>query len=175
MANLNVYVPEDLKRRMDKVKNPPVWSQVACEAFERKLGELAAQKKDKAMADVIQRLRASKLKSGSEEKQRGRRAGREWAMHRAEAPELQRLSMYYAKLGGLGVASCEEAFIAQHEHDLPGARRFVATIDPDEEDNRVVEEFWFNEGFDRGLPTDEFVQGFTEGALEVWDEVEGEL
>jgi hypothetical protein len=51
---MNIWVPDDLKRRMDKVKKAGVnWSQVASRAFEVKLGEIAAQKEKKAMSDVV--------------------------------------------------------------------------------------------------------------------------
>jgi hypothetical protein len=33
MAKLNVYVPDDLKRKMDAVKEPVNWSSLACSAF----------------------------------------------------------------------------------------------------------------------------------------------
>ncbi|MHC4179286.1 MAG: hypothetical protein ACYSWU_17370 [Planctomycetota bacterium] len=38
----SISVPPDLKRRMDKVKEPVNWSAVACQAFEQKLAEISA-------------------------------------------------------------------------------------------------------------------------------------
>ncbi len=171
MAHLNVYIPEDLKRRMDKVKDPPSWSQVACDAFERKLGELAAQKKDKVMSDVVQRLRASKLSADSNLQQAGRIDGEEWAKNSAEVPELERLEADYLRMG----RDWEACFPTDDAYS--GASRFVFTISPDDKGDRsAVRDFWdryASEGVEWG--EDPYIWGFAEGALALWIQVKGQI
>ena len=55
-----VSIPIVLKQRMDKVAEPVNWSAEAGRAFEAKLAEISSRKEKQNMADVIQRLRASK-------------------------------------------------------------------------------------------------------------------
>jgi len=167
-----VYVSDDLKRRMDKAKSV-TWSHVACEAFERKLGELVAHKQEKKMEDVIQRLRASKLEGDSEAKQGGREAGREWATHTAEAGELTRLERY--------VKDCREVdpFIMTEDDGYRGAHVFVHVVVPEAKDDRDLMretlEILFDTAGQDEPPMDEFVQGFADGALDVWGEVKDKI
>jgi hypothetical protein len=92
-----ISLPRDLKRRMDAVKEEINWSAVACRAFEEKLGELAAKKEKKAMADIIQRLRAAKQRGADALYRQGYEDGRRWASERAEYDDLVRLEQFYAK------------------------------------------------------------------------------
>src|SRR5262245_57540294 len=95
-----ISVPLDLKKRMDAAGAGVNWSAVACRAFEVELAEIAARKKEKTMDDVIQRLRASKLRGASEAHKEGDAAGRKWARDHAEADELQNLENLLDLLDG---------------------------------------------------------------------------
>jgi hypothetical protein len=170
MAKIMVYVPDELKRRMDKVKDVK-WSPIACAAFEGKLGALAARKEIKNMQDVIQRLRVSKTEHESELQCEGRQHGRDWAMHTASAAELERLqNLIEGPQHG-------DAFIVDRRTGRSGAEAFVGVIDPDAYENDLdIEQFWGNLGFeDRRYPDDRYVQAFAEAAVEIWREVQRKL
>src|SRR5690242_4321225 len=95
MANTvrtTISVPNDLKARMDACGEPVNWSAVACRAFEEKLAEITRRRGAKSMKEVAMRLRASKRRSETEVYNEGSEAGKDWAMHRAEADELERLA-----------------------------------------------------------------------------------
>jgi hypothetical protein len=89
-----ISVPRDLKRRMDAAKEPINWSAIACRAFEEKLAEIATKKEEKTMADIIQRLRATKPDLIY---QQGLADGRRWASEQAEYEDLLRLERFYEK------------------------------------------------------------------------------
>src|SRR5262249_28953989 len=92
MARMTVYIPDDLKARMDKTREEVNWSQLACAAFERQLCDIASRKARKDMDDVIERLRASKQSSGYGGRFKvGFDVGQEWARETAEASELENL------------------------------------------------------------------------------------
>src|ERR1035441_5723797 len=92
MARTTISISDDLKKRMDRIKEPVNWSAVAAQAFELKLGEIAHHRKEKTMEHVIERLRASKIQSGSNAEKQGREVGIGWAKEAAEFNELRRLS-----------------------------------------------------------------------------------
>jgi hypothetical protein len=170
-ARTTISMPRQLKEQMDAVTEPVNWSALACRAFEAKLAELAAKKEQKDMKDVITRLRASKRRVEDEHYHQGEKAGREWGESDAEVDELANLQRWYARLGrdvdavfgddawGRAYSSAELiAFAAWPERDG---------------DRSAAEEFW-NQclGDDANLADDpQFVKGFVEGALELWDEV----
>lgn len=172
MARMNLYVPNDLKRRMDKVRDPVSWSAIAAQAFEQELGELAAKKHRKRRADVIQRLRSSKLTAKSELAKRGRVDGRCWAEESAEADELQHLAALFTQ-GGREV----EAVLAPARGGSPGDA-FFRTIRPDEEGGRrVAGKFWKDLlGASADAARDSgYVIAFADAAVELWNEVEDKV
>jgi hypothetical protein len=54
MAKMTVYVPDDLKRRMDEVEGAN-WSAVACEAFDAKLANTISTRRAKPMSETMSR------------------------------------------------------------------------------------------------------------------------
>lgn len=92
MPRISIYVPETLKARIDSLKDELNLSEIACRAFEIKIGELAEARKERDMSAVIERLRASKLTEEGDHEGLGRRHGREWAERYATYPELKRMS-----------------------------------------------------------------------------------
>lgn len=76
---------------MDAVEEPVNWSQIAVQAFEAKLAEIARRRQENPMEHVVQRLRASR--SGHEDAQRSSPylAGRSWAADEAEWWQLEEL------------------------------------------------------------------------------------
>jgi hypothetical protein len=63
MAKLNLYVPDDLKARMDAVSDNVNWSEVARPAFQAAVANYE-HRKGRNMTTAIERLRASKSPSG---------------------------------------------------------------------------------------------------------------
>jgi hypothetical protein len=157
MARTTIYVPDDLKERMDRANQATEevnWSQVACRAFEMKLGELATNKEIRQKQDVIQRLRASKLKSDDSNYKEGLELGRRWAEETAEADDLERLT------SGEGWNSADE---------------LAEFITGDADDHKAA--FWKSVGddLDSLLKSRSFLDGFVQGAAGVWCQVRDEV
>jgi hypothetical protein len=170
-----ISVPTDLKERMDAVAGQVNWSAVAVRAFEERLAELAAVKKEKTMGDAIQRLRASKLRADDEGYKNGEQAGRQWAEHSAEADELQRLEKLLD-----GPAACHEWDWVSS--DAYGIANYVLGAIRNEKDGagdpgvdrQESMEFW-QEVLDEEYPQGELLHGFVDGAVAFWREVQDKL
>ena len=163
---MNISVPDDLKERMDAVREEVNWSALACRAFETKLGEVAASKQRKSMKDVVDRLRASKQASDTDLRKAGQEVGREWAKDSAEAIELEQL------------ARVADHILHPTDPYMDGEARIVhRAIDPDEVSGNY-HDFWENilgERNDIRVASRDFVCGFVEGAVEIWESVKDEL
>lgn len=163
---MNISVPDDLKNRMNKTGENVNWSAEACRAFEDKLAELAAKKERKTMADVITRLRASKRKTDDRSVVEGRAMGREWAGERAEAKELETLESTFSN---------SDSWYDQNESSAysPGELLYFSIYPEMEGDRAGAEAFWQAICGDDTSPMNSasFVNGFIEGALELWEEV----
>ena len=174
MARLSIYVPDELKERIDALKSEANWSDVACRAFEINIGELAKARKETDMSAVIERLRASKLQNEDKMTQAGREAGRRWAQKYAEYDELQRVCALDADEWCIGQP------MAPHTH---GGWLALHTLGLKEDgDDSHVREFAECAGWDdvfpheRGELEDEgFISGFILGAQEFFDEVADKL
>lgn len=174
---MNISVPDTLKQRMDSLpdEHKPNWSALAVRAFENYLAELATKRKADDMESVIDRLRASAREEDDQDTKAGRDAGQRWAKQSAEAVELRRLETAIDPQleGGWGFVDSE--YSAYHS-----AEAFVFIIDPDNEGVRgVVGLFWQGqvdeEKYALEYPSSAFVQGFAEGAMEVWQQVKESL
>lgn len=174
-----ISVAADLKRRMDKVKEPVNWSALACRAFEQKLGEIAAKKEKKTMDDVIQRLRASRQQFDDRDYSKGLEAGKEWAKSDAEAVELQRLAKLRETIDADARDSWQDWFETGGSRSAWGAwERFVFLIRPETDGDRsACGEFWEEVlGDDVHMAGGAaWLRGFADGALEIWWEVERQL
>lgn len=167
---MNIYIPDKLKTRMDSLpaEDKPNWSALAVRAFESHLAELATKRKDRDMASVIDRLRASAHKQEDADTAAGRKAGREWAKTTAEAAELKRLADARDPVHDWYL------FEASSAYGSSGMLYFAITGTADEPDRHAAESFW-EWWSDTNNPEAGFVQGFGEGALEVWDQVADQL
>ena len=168
MPRTSVSISTDLRERMDAVEEDVNWSQVAAEAFERKLAEIARRRTDRTWDRVVARLRASKLAWESDHFRQGREAGIEWAKFEAE----------WIQLINLGEATLDqEGDIWEATMEGPDdlADAYLLHIDErafGELDTRA--EFWSRVGAE-DRPTLEFLRGFTDGALEVLDEASARM
>jgi hypothetical protein len=169
MARRTVYVPDELSERMNQISDAVNWSQVACRAFEMKLGELAAQKEVKQTQDVIQRLRASRIEAEQNEEgmyQQGHQLGRQWAGDTATWSQLKRLP---CGRQGTGFALLTEGVVPEDDDAASDylAHKILG-------DNWNPAEFWTTvcgNGYDSRLESGGFVKGFADGARELRDEV----
>lgn len=162
---VSIYVPADLKRRMDKTKEDVNWSALACDAFKAKLGELAQRKEAKNMNDIIDRLRASQESTSTEARKDGSECGRTWVRLKAQVPELRRLSALAEREanGGDRWSDCEQLAYAilgpnADRHDV---RAFWEDVSGAPDDERITDADW--------------LQGFVDGSLELWAELEPQL
>lgn len=161
-----ISVPDDLKKRINRARKAVNWSALACEAFERKLGEIAERKARKTMSDVVQRLRASEIAEAPQSHQRGYDDGRIWAQNHATAKQLRRLAESRAAETDWRVGSSAYS----------NGACFYFIIDPDNSpDRRLGDEFTERYMADGMANDGDYVNGFTEGALDVWEEVRDQL
>lgn len=180
MPRMTVYIPDDLKARMDKTREEVNWSQLACAAFERKLGDIASRKARKNMEDVIERLRASKQSSGSARFRAGFEVGQDWARDSAEASELENLERLHDSAAGR--TKYEKTWIGifdrsvDHDYDSLPEALFSQIRPADEDDSSEAEEFWERlGGHDWEELPGSWYRGFCEGALDIWRQVKDKL
>ena len=171
-ARTTITVPADLRARMDAVGEDVNWSALACQAFEQKLAEIIKRKGTSDMTEVVDRLRVSKCKFESEQYQTGHQAGQAWAKDTAEVVELIRLEYWRNQYA----SDWDRIFQDSANVALPAADYFVSAIQAEPPvKRRDVRDFW--ESVDPGTPSPvgEFVHGFADGALSVWDKVKDQL
>lgn len=163
MARRNVHVPDELDKAMDKCKDAN-WSALACSAFE---AEVRRQKEVKIMGTersaIVERLRKSGNTQAARDRKQGKKLGAQWAAKRATAQELARLAA-----PGWDMTDWieDDGFVC-----------FCGVIDPRQDvyENRDdCGEFW-NHETEETEPSLATVEGFVEGALEVWESLKGEI
>lgn len=170
----SVSISDDLRRRMDAVREKVNWSRIAVTAFEAELARIASEKKEKDMSDTIQRLRASRLEAENEDSVLGRYAGAKWAREDAEWRELQRVAEYWDTVqpGDFSDDAAPDRLVElltaiddmapRYSHDVDDAWSCMADLSPGEE---------LSAEHKRG----DFVRGFIEGAVEIYREVSKQL
>lgn len=159
MARINVSVPDDLKIRMDVIDGVN-WSAIAKAAFERELAYQSSIKEIETMEDVVDRLRGSKAQYIEDLSESGKDYGRDWAMNTAEYAELSRITEQV----NLGTGPSTKDALFDLINGIEGG------VDCD------WEEFWERlEVTDESIITEEFIQGFCQGAKAVFDEVKHKL
>jgi len=174
-SRTTISVPVALKKRMDKATEHVNWSSIAAAAFEQKLSEIAERKDRKTMNDVIERLRGSRRKSDTAEYREGEAAGSNWAMHNAEAAQLERLREYLDGLSGHDAVLVFDPVGSAYS----GAEYIYSVIDPEcAEDREAADCFWtmvLGETETEQTIRPESVRGFVQGALDVWNKVRTQL
>lgn len=160
MARINVSVPDELKVRMDSLGNVN-WSEVAQAAFSTRaqIEELKMGQHETAEIDAgLVRLRASQEASTEEEIADGTACGRTWALKLAGYRELRRV---------VRLADDETLFDGQADASWLVAR---AACNDERLSARDLREFWEHVG-DSPEPSDSFVEGFLDGAVEVFEKL----
>jgi hypothetical protein len=161
-----ISLPEDLKARMDAAAEPVNWSAEAAKCFERVLGEIASRKATKELSDVVSRLRATRIDEEDETKADGFRLGQQWAQHVATYRELDRAT------------DIDRNEIWMGEPMAPWCRADLVAfqINPKEADSGSSAEFWERAGTSLDTANDEdFLDGFLDGAHDIWQRVADRL
>jgi muconolactone delta-isomerase len=161
MAHINIYIPDELKARMDKAGNRG-WSAIAQRAFEDacNLVEVLMDTED----SVVARLRASKAEEDEELKAEGREAGRTWAREEADFRALKRVAIY-------------EVWDTVQEEDLPDmlAALILKVKDLRDLDRHDARDLWEGLLGTGQTPDPAWIDGFVEGATEIWDKVANKI
>ncbi len=169
MPKMSIYVPDEMKARIDEAGDRANWSGIAQRAFGVELNHLESVKEIGSMTDVIERLRASKEKNAEASINDGRKAGRNWAMRWAEYDALKRVAALNADL-----------LLEIYEEPEIAARAIVIeAVVGDRDETRDIlkrgsdtaELFSVDEDMIDATLTQEWLAGFVEGAQAVWYEI----
>jgi hypothetical protein len=169
MAKMTIYVPDDLKRRMDGAEGVN-WSPLACKVFESELDRLGRQKEVQVVTEsVINRLRATKGQTkraiAESDRDRGHEAGARWASDKATAPELERIEERH-----------EGEDLERHRSQLQNMHiKLAALVTGKSNLAKSDSTFWDVAAPGVGRLSDDFVMGFIKGALDVWLKVRDKL
>jgi hypothetical protein len=151
MANLNIYIPDDLKARIDAVGTGVNWSEAVRPAIKATL-TVHEQRRNQNMTTAIERLRASKEEDAQTDRTEGHAAGRKWAETDASYKELKRLS---------------------DQDALDGMDALKEAVDPNDHlTNDELLEFAFG-GTEE--PSEEYVEAFVQGARKFFAEVQDKI
>ena len=164
IVRTTISLPVDLRRRMDQVKEHVNWSAIAGSAFEEKLKDIASKREKETMDEVIQRLRVSKRESASANYKYGFEEGYRWAKQRATVTELDQLETHY------------EVNLLEQDDAAESLFSWMQGCDPNARTN--LADFWaemLNDNKTTLYRSADFVRGFAEGALELWDEVKDKI
>jgi hypothetical protein len=179
-----ISIPQDLKRRMDAVEGQVNWSAVAAFAFEEKLAEIASRRKEKSLDDVIQRLRASRLRSDNSNYRAGEEAGERWAEREAEAEQLKNLAdfLQFVDMQGGGQGGRDNSFFcgiwdSRSFGTTTSHQLFFAIEETSRNDHGAAKRFWEAVlGKDaRKAENLDFLRGFAAAAERVWIEVKDHI
>ena len=180
MARMNISLPDELRRRMREHDNDTNWSAIAVDAFRKKVEMLEfVSKEDFSMNDAVTRLRAARREAHAGHYELGFRSGRDWAMKKAEWEELIRLKESFPQ-------EFDWNQFFQHPDAVGYEGLFVRwVIDESASRGSGIQEFWLDtlarsgpgyvEISEESFPTESYVQGFAEGALEVLEEAEEQM
>ena len=151
-TRINLSIPGELKERMDQLTDLN-WSKVAQDAFETQIEIYELKAKDMNQEAGLVRLRASKKTNAEREEAEGTAAGKLWALEVAEYDEL-------AKVAALN----------DNYRPTPGARELAEAVGRDCPDwSEAAEEM---EGlFGCKDPSESLIQGFIDGAIEVFNDI----
>jgi len=156
MPSIAIYLPADLKARMDNYDDTINWSRLAQRSFEQAITE--HQGKATAMTSIKERLRASKAASEARERERGRRDGLHFAQAAADYDDLQALNAFSTDLS------------APEDRLWDILVRWFDTL-TQRSPRDLIEDLTREK---QPVPSDPYVQAFVTAALEVLDAAENE-
>ncbi|MCB1533248.1 MAG: hypothetical protein KDJ44_00655 [Rhodoblastus sp.] len=154
MARMSIYVPDDLKGRMDDLESN--WSAIAQVAFEREI-RLHPKLTENEMQATIERLRASKKAQIDDVIQAGVEAGKKWAQDEAE----------YLDLTKVGRALEQKFAVKSTSKDEAGNETDTMRSFP-----KLSNGLLLSEAVAEG---EHYEHGFCMGVLDVWKQVKAHL
>ena len=156
---VSIYATPELWDRMQAAEPAPNWSKVFARAAEEELARIDARKGRDDMQADMQRLRASRLVNESEQHVKGNAAGTRWARKGAEWAQLERLA-------GVPDGFFEDPD-AWEDSAFGVSGELFRILDGDAPERSNMEDFWECVAGEK-YPSLEFVQGFHEGAMDVF-------
>jgi hypothetical protein len=173
MARIALYVPDELKNRMDAVPEDQInWSDIARPALTAAVAAFE-HSRGKNVSTAIERLRASKQQADQQDKLEGNAHGRAWAEHAAEYRTLRELCFRRTKYPS------EDPY-----HLLKAVLDPLDDIQPDDFDELIrfprqielKDEPWEDEYVVRpSMRSDEYLLAFVDGAVGFFNEVRAEV
>lgn len=167
MPRMSIYVPDDMKARMDKAGEGANWSAIAQRAFTVELNHLESIKEISSMSDVVERLRASKERLAADHGAQMRDSGKEWAKNVAEYDELKRIA-------DIDLDDFKERYDHSGSECVEGVYKIVMQEDPASHLSQLSDFYLVDDDLVPHL-TNAHVEGFIEGAQDVWREVEDRI
>jgi hypothetical protein len=161
MARISLYIPDELRARMDAAGSEINWSDVARPALTAAIATFE-HRKGQSMSTAIERLRASRQLSHQRDKDRGNRHGCVWAEKKAEYRALRdlvyRRSSHPAE-EPLHALKCVMDPVYYHPPEEEFEHFAADDVDPE-----VLEH-----------ESDEYWQAFIDGAVSFFQEVRQEV
>jgi hypothetical protein len=118
----------------------------------------------KISESIVERLRKSKQISDEAFFAEGKQHGRMWAENHAETVQLERLEQSHDPWSGWQFSGGGSA----------AAEKFYFIIEPASRDYGAARDFWLHH-FDEAVPEPAYIDGFAEGAMEVWTEAKDQV
>jgi hypothetical protein len=150
VARVNISIPDQLKASMDQFPDRKNWSAVAAEAFSREV-RMLARVESMNLDEIVKRLRATREEEKDMERALGHEAGANWAAHRALYSQLK--------------------LFAEARRDIAVGALLTGTADDGRLSKFELLEFWRLAIGSPKVPSRHFVEGFVEGASQVWARV----
>jgi hypothetical protein len=166
MARISIYVPDDLKARMDAIGEAANWSDIVRPAIFASVTSLE-NRKDGNMSTVVERLRASRDKAIREVTGDAEAKGREWAQNTAEYEELKRVHERYSTGFSNAPYNAGDTSISLEQ--------LVQDIDPLHRSQPRLIELMVIGLEDHIVERNRFAHFFAKGAVEFFEEVKDKL
>jgi hypothetical protein len=176
VVSFNITLPIQVRKQMRK-RADVNWSQVAKAAFEKVL-----QERSYNMSQVAERLRKSRDEHASEQQTEGIEEGKKWAAKQAELHELKNFARMDTECpldsadGGLIYDDRDgDAYSLAERIACQALNGTMEPSDCETFNRSQAEAYWERIGGDGFNPDAEFVVGFVEGCLSVFEAVKNEL
>jgi len=118
MTFSHLYVPDDLKARLDETGQAVNWSAIAQHALREVVLNLAVRKETATMDDAVERLRVSKRSYVEAEREAGLEVGEVWATEDPEYGELLRIAKAVAEARReIDVQTLQDLIDPEHKMD----------------------------------------------------------
>ena len=153
MARINLSIPDAVKAEMDALGTIN-WSEVARAAFEQQI-HIRKRMELTEMQATIERLKQSKITARQLDAETGRQEGATWAQKIASYRDLKRVGQLELDKERGGFASQVDIALGNSGHDWG-------------------QSFW-NDGDLMHIPSNDYVEGWHEGAAGIWKQVADKL